>query len=159
MTNNAGAAGGALTDDQGRLVGVLGKELRNAENNTWLNYALPITDLRPVIDDLQAGKTRRREDPRQRKPQQPITLSQLGIILIPDVLPKTPPFIERVPADSPASRAGLRVDDLIVFAQSNLVGSCQELREELSYTDRLQPVRLTVLRDQQLLEVELTAEP
>ena len=39
MTNNAGAAGGALTDSQGRLAGVLGKELRDAETNTWLNYA------------------------------------------------------------------------------------------------------------------------
>ncbi len=49
MTNNAGAAGGALTDDQGRLVGVLGKELRNAQNNTWLNYAL--ADHRPATGD------------------------------------------------------------------------------------------------------------
>ncbi len=122
---------------------------------------MPITDLRPVIDDLLAGKTRRRDESESAETaQQPMTLSQLGIILIPDVLPKTPPFIERVPADARQRLVpGLQVDDLIVFVQTNLVGSCQELREELSYIDRLQPVRLTVLRDQQLLEFELTAEP
>jgi serine protease Do len=40
MANNAGAAGGALTDQQGQLAGILGKELRSSLNGTWLNYAV-----------------------------------------------------------------------------------------------------------------------
>src|SRR5207237_4931011 len=36
MTNNPGAAGGALTDSKGRLAGLLGKELRSATSNIWL---------------------------------------------------------------------------------------------------------------------------
>ena len=34
MTNNAGATGGALTDRQGTLEGILGKELQNSQNST-----------------------------------------------------------------------------------------------------------------------------
>ena len=159
MTNNAGAAGGALTDDQGHLLGVLGKELRNAQNNLWLNYALPIPEIRSLVSDLLQGKTRRREDSNLRKPLQPLTLDLLGLVLIPNVLPKTPPFVERIRPGSPADHAGLRADDLIVFVQSNMVSSCRETLEEMSYVDRLQPVRITVLREQMLLEFQLTAEP
>ena len=42
MTNNPGAAGGALTDRRGRLAGLLGKELRSSLTNIWLDYAIPI---------------------------------------------------------------------------------------------------------------------
>ena len=38
--NNPGAAGGVLTDSQGRLLGMLGKELRSNLTGTWLNYAI-----------------------------------------------------------------------------------------------------------------------
>ncbi len=45
--NNPGAAGGALTDAQGRLLGMLGKELRSKLSGTWLNYALPVSAFAP----------------------------------------------------------------------------------------------------------------
>src|SRR5262245_53075849 len=43
ITNNPGAGGGALTTRDGRLVGVIGKELRNSLSDTWVNYAVPVT--------------------------------------------------------------------------------------------------------------------
>jgi len=55
-TNNPGAAGGALVDRRGRLAGMLGKELRNARNHTWLNYAVPIEPLRQAVEDILAGR-------------------------------------------------------------------------------------------------------
>ena len=74
------------------------------------------------------------------------------------MLPKTPPFVERVVADSPAAGSGIRPDDLVLFVGPNMVQSRAEFIEELSFIDRLDPVRLTVLRDQQLLEFEMTSE-
>ena len=64
-TNNPGAAGGALVTRQGELAGMLGKELRNALNNTWLNYAVPIAELRQSVDEIRAGKFVARRDRRQ----------------------------------------------------------------------------------------------
>ena len=55
-TNNPGAAGGALVTRRGELAGMLGKELRNSLNNTWLNYAVPIDELRRSVDEIRAGK-------------------------------------------------------------------------------------------------------
>lgn len=158
MTNNAGAAGGALTDFEGRLLGILGKELRNAQNNAWLNFAFPIAEVKSSIEDILAGKIRKRIDPNERKPADPVTLARLGIVLIPDVLPKTPPFVERVLSGSPAEGSGIQPDDLVLFVGPNMVQSRAEFIEELSFIDRLDPVRLTVLRDQQLLEFEMTSE-
>ncbi len=160
MTNNPGAAGGALTDRQGRLVGLLGKELRNSLNNTWLNYAIPMEALAPSIDDILSGRVPRPrdKDAEDRKPMEAWSLELLGITLVPDVLPKTPPFVDRVRADSPAAKADLQVDDLILFVNDHIASSCKNLVEELSYIDRIDPVILTVQRGTRLLDVELTLD-
>src|SRR5262249_50525885 len=42
IMNNPGAAGGALTDRKGRLIGIIGRELKNKFSDTWINYAVPI---------------------------------------------------------------------------------------------------------------------
>ncbi len=156
MTNNPGAAGGVLTDTQGRLAGMLGKELRNALDNTWLNYAVPIKALNSSVDDMLAGRNPpRRTDETAKRPENPHNIVGLGIFLVPDILAKTPPFVDDVQPDSPADKAGLRPDDLILFVNDRMVSSCKELEEELSFIDRIDPVRLTVQRGQQLLEVEM----
>ncbi|MCY2992685.1 MAG: S1C family serine protease [Planctomycetota bacterium] len=156
MTNNPGAAGGALTNRQGSLAGLLGKELRNALNNTWLNHAIPVADLQAAVADLLAGKTRpRSENSTAKKPAQPWTLWRSGITLMPPVLTKTPPFAERVRPDSPAENAGLQPDDLILFVNDRVASSCQHVAEEISFIDRIDPLRLTVQRGQELLDLTL----
>jgi S1-C subfamily serine protease len=157
MTNNPGAAGGAVVNVRGELVGVLGKELRHARTGTWLNYALPIAELRSSVTDILAGKTPRRDDMAKRKPREPHQLRQLGIELVPDVLEKTPPFVDQVRAGSPAAKAAVRPDDLVLLVADRLVGSCRAAEDELSYIDRIDPVRLTLLRGQQVVEVTLRA--
>lgn len=154
MTNNPGAAGGVLTDRQGRLAGLLGKELRNALNNTWLNYAIPIDELVASVDDILAGKTLPRKfDESAKKPAEPWTLALVGLRLVPDILPKTPPFVDAVRPDTPAARADLRPDDLILFASGSVVQSCVDVLKHLEFIDRIDPVRLTIQRGQELIEV------
>ncbi len=158
MTNNPGAAGGALTDRQGRLLGLLGKELRNTQNNTWLNYAIPASALAKTVEEIVAGRYVRRpsqEDEGQPKPKQPWTLDLVGVQLVPDVLPRTPPYVDSIRGNTPAALMGLRSDDLLVFINDRLVPSCASVRNELQYIDRIDPVRLTVMRGQELVEVVL----
>ncbi len=156
MTNNPGATGGALTDRNGRLAGLLGKELRNSLDNTWLNYSIPIAQLTASIDDMRAGRNPpRREDENAKRPANPHTLSALGIVLVPDILAKTPPFVDGLLPKSSAAAAGLRPDDLILFVNDRMVSSCKELADELSFVDHIDPVRLTVQRDLELVDLEL----
>lgn len=158
MTNNAGAAGGALTDRAGRLLGMLGKELRSATTNTWLNYAIPAGQMAKTVAEIRAGRfvARAPEDVAAR-PKDALDLNLLGIVLVPDVLDRTPPYIDAVRSGSPAAEAGLRPDDLVVFVNDRLVPSAKALRSELGYVDRIDRVRLTVTREQKLVEVTLGA--
>jgi len=161
-TNNPSAAGGALIDHSGRLLGLLGKELRNASNNTWLNYALPIDDLRLSARAILAGEDLNAEEAAEEAvPDHPLNPSALGLIMLPEVLQRTPPYIEAVRDDSPAATAGLRADDLVVTLNDRLVQSLAELSERLAKFEVDQPVRMTVLRGgdvPELIEVTLQAD-
>jgi serine protease Do len=160
MTNNPGAAGGALTDRQGRLLGMLGKELRNSLNNTWLNYAVPVEELAPTIADMIAGKfVERPSDTGAITPENALNADLLGLVMVPDVLERTPPFLDRVRRESPAAAAGLRPDDLVLFVNGQLVQSIKALAADLARIDRAEKLQLTVLRGQELIQVELTVPP
>jgi S1-C subfamily serine protease len=159
MTNNPGASGGALTDGRGQLAGILGKELRSAQANTWLNYSIPVAELVTSVDDILSGKIiPRRSAETTKKPLEAISLPLLGIVLVPDVLSKTPPFVDKVRPGSPAEKAGLRVDDLVLFVNNRIVPSSKSLVEELTYFDRDDEVRLTVQRGQELIEIVIAVQ-
>jgi serine protease Do len=159
VTNNPGAAGGALVTQRGRLVAMLGRELRNTRDDTWLNYAVPIDQLRDAVDRIRAGTPAAPpEQEPEKAPQQPLTLEQLGIILVPDVMDRTPPYVDEVRPGTPAATAGIHSDDLLIMVNQQLVRSCGALGDELARIDRESPVRLTIARGQDLVEVELKAQ-
>lgn len=155
MTNNPGAAGGALTNQTGELLAMLGKELRSAQNNIWLNYALPIDQLRTSVEQILEGKFRPSENTPEVKPEDAIELASLGLVLVPDVLERTPSYVDQVRPGSPAATAGVRADDLIVFVGENLVHSCKGFRDELARIERDRPLRLVLMRGGDLVEVEI----
>jgi S1-C subfamily serine protease len=158
MTNNPGAAGGALVTRQGQLAGMLGKELRNTLNNTWLNYAVPIGELRQPVKEILAGRFVAEPEEQRKTPGRSITLADLGVTLVPDVLQRTPPYVEAVRADSPAARAGVKPDDLVILVGDRLIQSSEALRDELKHVAPEDAVRLSVLRGQDVQEFTLKKE-
>jgi serine protease Do len=82
-------------------------------------------------------------------------LATLGIVLVPEVLERTPAYVDQVRPGSAAARAGLRPDDLIILVGSHLTASCKALRGELAWIDREDRLPLTILRGQDLVEVQL----
>ncbi len=152
MTNNPGAAGGALTTMDGRLIGMLGKELRDASANTWLNYAVPIAQLRESIERIIAGKSIQRVEATRRIVDRPVSLTGLGIVLVPNVLAKTPAYIDLVEPQSRAAKAGLQSDDLVLFINSTRVTSQAALLDELDSIDRGDSITLLVQRGSELIE-------
>jgi S1-C subfamily serine protease len=156
MTNNPGAAGGALTDMRGQLLGLLGKELRNSKNNTWLNYALPANELVEAVEQIKAGKART-VMPAARQQGQTLTVADLGIVMVPNVLDRTPPYVDSVRPGSPAAAAGIQRDDLIVFVENQLVQSCNALTTEMARLDRDSEVRIMLMRNGVLKEFSVKA--
>ncbi|MGD9634791.1 MAG: S1C family serine protease [Pirellulales bacterium] len=162
-TNNPGASGGALVDGQGRLVGMLGKELRSELTGTWLNYAFPTSAFAATVEAIEAGDFKPPPLTDADRPDHPQSLAELGIVLVPEVVSRTPPYVDRVLPDSLAAKAGLRPDDLIVMVNTQVVSSRRETDEFVARLERDAPVRISVLRDEALLEFPLSessqAEP
>lgn len=156
MTNNPGATGGAVVDVQGNLVGMLGKELRDDQTNIWLNYAIPVdvisSSVRRVLEGQAPAMASQQEVKQAERPHQ---VSKLGIELIPDVLAKTPPFIDRIRENSLAAEAGLQANDLILLINETRVDSRRKLEELLSSIDQADAFSLLVQRDQQLVRIEV----
>jgi S1-C subfamily serine protease len=153
--NNPGAAGGALTDSRGRLVGLLGKELRSNLTGTWLNYALPISAIASTVDDIRTGRFTPPDLSKADRPEHPLSLTGLGIVLVPDVVTRTPPYIDRVLPNSPAARAGLRPDDLVVMINAQVAASCRDSVELIGRLEQDAEVRLAVLRGEEFVELTL----
>jgi len=159
-TNNPGAAGGALVTCKGELIAMLGRELRNSLNNTWLNYAVPIDQLRETVEEIRSGKyVAQTELPPEKKPAHPLDASILGMVLVPDVVERTPAYVDKVRPNTAAWRAAMQPDDLVLLVGNHLTQSCKAFQKELEMIDRADAVKITILRGQDLLEVTLQAGP
>ncbi|MFN0055739.1 MAG: S1C family serine protease [Planctomycetales bacterium] len=159
ITNNPGSGGGVLTTRDGSLVGMIGKELRNSQTNTWINYAVPIQELKGVIGDIIEGKFVARHEtsegsasPRRYAPV------DFGIILVPDVLYRTPAFVDGVLQGSSAEKAGILPNDLVLFVNDELVQSCRMLNDELGRLEAGDTLKLVLRRGNVLVPVELPVE-
>ena len=160
ITNNSGAAGGVLTTWDGRLLGMLGKELRNTQTNTWLNYVMPMSELKTTVEEIVTGRFSRTkkddedESPGKVKPRRYEALD-FGIVTIPDVVSRTPAYIDRILPGSQAEKVGLLPNDLILFVGEDLVQSCRMLKDELGRLEANDPLKVIVRRGDVLVSVEM----
>jgi serine protease Do len=159
VTNNPGAAGGALVDARGGLVGILAKELRNQQTQTWISLAVPAEGTRSFLDKVRAGQAETRR-PRPSRPdvdRRALARVDLrGMQLVPEVLERTPPFVDNVEPHSPAQEAGLLPDDLIVYLGEVIIPSTNELREVLAAHPAQEPIKVVVMREGELVSLELS---
>jgi S1-C subfamily serine protease len=154
--NNPGSAGGLLVDVQGRPVGMLGKELRSSVAGIWLNYAIPLPEVAASFNMLLSGQP---AEAAASADLVPFNSRLLGFLLVPDILEKTPPFIEAVIEATPAAAAGLQEDDLLVAVGSRSVMSCAAVADELARISEGDRVRVSVIRDGRIVEADLGPRP
>ena len=165
---NPGSAGGIVTTRKGELLGLLGRELKNKLTDSWINYAVPIqaeTDIirkekkvkvsmATFVKEAMAGKYIEGE-------RAQITSKgggYHGIVLVPNVVAVTPPYVDAIKDGSPASKAGLRQDDLIVYIDGELVPSIRTFREILNEYGPGDEFRMDVQRGNKLETVKIKLE-
>jgi serine protease Do len=167
---NPGAAGGIITNRKGELLGILGRELKNTNSDTWINYAVPVqakvelqredktvmVDLATFVREAMAG-TYKQSEKRVKVDRGGFH----GIILVPNVVGTTPPYVEEVMAGSPAAKAGVQADDLIVYIDGELVPSVRIFREIMKQVGPGMEVKFEVQRGTKLksLKLKLTEQP
>lgn len=155
VTNNPGAAGGAITTLDGRLLGMIGRELRNTESNTWVNYAVPMTRLRGSIAEIVAGRFTA-PPPKSDEANLPrCSPIELGLVMVPDVVYRTPAYVESIVPGTVAAKAGVTPEDLIVFVNDELVQSNRTLKSILGRLESGDSIRLVVRRKEKLISLEL----
>ncbi len=164
---NPGSAGGVLTDYKGNLVGIVGREFKNRLTDTWINYAVPVHAIAKVFRklpgekeakevkvsmaefvELAIAKKYKMGSRVQRKKRGG---GYTGITLVPNVVDITPPYIDRVEDKSPAAKAGLRPDDMIVYVDGELVRTIREYWKLLDTFAPGEEVTLDVQRGNQLV--------
>jgi serine protease Do len=167
---NPGAAGGALTTRKGELLGLLGRELKSTLSDTWVNYAIPIqTKVEITREDgskatvdyplfIKEGMEKKYKRSAEKKAGTVGRGAYHGIVLVPNAVSVTPPYIEEVIPGSPAARAKLQPDDLIVYIEGELVPSVKAFKEMIGHTAPGLVLQLEVQRGNQLKTVKLTLE-
>jgi len=175
ITNNPGAAGGPLTDRKGNLLGLIGREIRNTLTETWMNYAIPIgakVDIKDgdkkitiTIPEFVSLAMQGKYKPVNRTKEIAGPGGYTGIVFVPNVLERTPPYIEDVLPGTPATTAvpanaedkvGLRVDDLVSFIDGEPIYSIKTYLDYLRKTRPGDKIRFEIRRGDKLLTYEIT---
>lgn len=149
-TNNPGGFGGALVDIQGRLIGINGRCVESKETNTQISYAVPIGDLIPLIQGTAADGG---------DEGQAVVPGRHGIRLFDLGTRKSPPaYVATVEEGSPAARAGLRRDDLIIRCAAAPVRSCKEFQEIMARLGPGEEVAITFKRGKKIAQAVIRLE-
>jgi serine protease Do len=154
ITNNPGAGGGAVTTLKGELIGIVGKELKNTLSDTWINYAVPVQSLASFVEKGRKGEYKPIVKPKQLAGP----TGYHGLILVPNVVERTPPFVEDTIPGSPAARAGLKPDDLIVYVNGDKITSVKEFRDLVDKAGPGTIFKIEVRRGDKLTTVDLKLE-
>jgi len=159
VTSNPGAPGSSVVSLDGTFVGIVGRNVTSNLTHTHVNYAIP----QDVLNDfLQQALHALSQDPTQTeahtsaKPAEPV---DLGIHVMTTGYRKVLPFVERMRKGSPAERAGVRVDDLIVAVNGRAVKDSADYEQRLSTASRGQPVELTIRRGREMFTISVEPEP
>jgi serine protease Do len=171
VTNNPGSAGGALVNRKGELLGLIGKEFRNNQTDTWVNYAVPLNTkaeciikgekktytMGEFVDLAIQGKWVKSERPEPKDTKGPVVTT--GIIFVPRVVEMTPAYIEAVEPNSPAARAGLKPDDLVIYFDGEPVYSTDVFRDLLKRYSPGDKVQLEIRRADKITAISIELVP
>ncbi|QDT38133.1 S1C family serine protease [Stratiformator vulcanicus] len=157
ITNNPGAGGGIVITRSGKPLGMIGREIRNADSNTWVNYAIPLRDLKTPIEQILSGTYERIETRPDDVAGDQLEPADFGLVMLPDVVYRTPAYVGSVIPDSLVATAGIERGDLVVFIGDELVQSIRDLKSALAAVEESDDVRLIVRRGDELITVEVTA--
>ena len=147
---NLGNSGGALVDAKGRLVGINSAMMSTTNGSMGIGFAVPINLASSVMQSLIATGT--------------VARGYLGVgvdVLTPELaeamnVDAKGMIISTVTPDSPAARAGLKKEDVIVAINGKPVGSFDELRLIVAQNPPGTKVKVRYLRGGKPADVEIT---
>ncbi|MBW2709389.1 MAG: trypsin-like peptidase domain-containing protein [Deltaproteobacteria bacterium] len=146
---NPGSSGGPLVNLHGEVVGINTAVISKAQS---IGFAIPVNTVKKVMPMLVLGKTERGWLGVQAVPLMPNRAFELkyphegGVLVV------------AVEKDSPAEKAGMKPDDVIMALNGHPMGRFLMLRREMLSLSPGVQLDLTVFRDGAILEMKSTLE-
>jgi serine protease Do len=152
ITSNPGAAGGAVLDGSGRLVGTIGRIINSSDTNTRLNYAVPVREIRRFVQGgSETTETGAAVSPAAGQPL------ELGLKIFTLSGRAAPPYVDRVTPGGLAQQAGIQADDLVVSVAGEKVNSVSQYQAAVAKLTTDQEVVLVVARKNELIRALIPA--
>ena len=146
---NPGNSGGALVNLKGELIGINTAIIGPSGGNVGIGFAIPVRMVRLVMDQLQRfGEVKRGKLGVTTDDLTPDLAARLGIKGTNEGA-----VVVAVEANSPAQKAGLRKDDVVVAANGRAVRNSADIRNRIGLTPIGEEVDLKVMRGGQPLQV------
>lgn len=155
ITSNPGEPGSALVNLDGDFVGLIGREVVSNLTHTHFNYAIPRDVVTAFIEDALDAERKGKfvvESPaelglnEQVDPGLRITRAGFRTVL---------PFVERVVRGSPADRAGVRKDDLVLSVNGRNVADADAYYKEIQSIRPGEAIDLVLRRGRRILTVQI----
>jgi serine protease Do len=159
ITSNPGAPGSAVVDVEGRFVGMIGRVVISNRTHTHFNYAIPrevLWDFLREAADPSARAAARLA--RRSKDDGESAAVDVGVRITRTGYRELPPFVERVRSGSPAERAGVQKDDLILSINNANVGDVREFDERWRMLKAGEPIDLVIRRGRRIMNVRIESE-
>ena len=146
---NPGNSGGALVNLKGELIGINTAIIGPSGGNVGIGFAIPVSMVRLVMDQLlRFGEVKRGKLGVTTDDLTPDLANKLGLSGINEGA-----LVVAIESNSPASKAGLRKNDVVVAANGRAVRNSADVRNRIGLTPIGEEVDLKVMRGGQTLQV------
>ncbi|HEX7381958.1 MAG TPA: DegQ family serine endoprotease [Nevskiaceae bacterium] len=148
---NPGNSGGALVNLKGELVGINSEILSRSGGNIGIGFAIPSDLARTVMAELiKHGKINHGQIGVMIQNLTPELAKALGVNAEHGVV------VSKVIPGSPAEKAGIKTEDVIVSANGRKITNALQLRNAVGLLEVGQTVKLGVMHNNKLRDIDVT---
>lgn len=148
---NSGNSGGPLINAYGQVIGITSVKI-NSTYGEGLGFAIPIDDAMPIIEDLlKYGYVKGR--PQLGLMGENVTEIYSQYYNIPQGF-----IIRGVNEDSAAEKAGLRVDDIVIGINGQLITTIEEFNSIKANFKAGETITVSVYRDGEIIDFDVTLD-
>lgn len=148
---NPGNSGGPLFDLNGRVIGINNRQLSLTRGNIGINFAIPATEARPVINALMKG-----EEPQRGYlglGTQPVDPDTAGAL---DLEKNKGELVRQVVSGAAADKAGIKAGDIVLSVDGKDVNKEQSLAYLVSRIAPGKSVEIALLREGKPTKIRAT---
>lgn len=139
-----GNAGGPLFNANGEVVGIV---IANVSSDANISFSIPIDDVKPLLSNF-LNTPGDKSALRQNTPMIGITGTNESYGVV----------VETISEDSPASKAGMKIGDVIIKADGTPVTTIEKINELKASHSRGDTMIFTIFRDGETLELSVVLE-